>query len=197
MCVTDVRVASAAMAPDHAILITEFFEQLMGVVSVGFFVGEVWDLRVGGAVHWSPLLRIENVAIATNCRIGGPFVTGKCNIPTRIIQLRRDGVQFFPEFLGHLEIVSLVGADIHERSVAGKLEVCAGVIGAECFIGLAVKIAPVVDGGIVRQVARSERVRVAQLQSTVITNDNTGVTFASEAEAFDDCGKFARPECNC
>ena len=74
-------------------------------------------------VYLPPFLAEKYVAIATDCRVTGPFVTGKSDETAGFVMVCSQFVEEFPEGIVDLEIVRLVAGDVEECLVAGEIEI--------------------------------------------------------------------------
>ena len=80
-----------------------------------------------------PFVHEKDVPIAAEPGIAGPFPPREHDETAVFGKLGRKLVQHPPEFIGNLEVVALMDADIEKSLVAGELEIISGRIVAAGF----------------------------------------------------------------
>src|SRR6185295_9873899 len=108
----------------------------------------------------------------------------------RLVEGARQRVELAPERAGDLEVVALVAHDVEEGLVAAELEVFARRVGAERFVGLPVRIAPVVQERLTRG-RHAKEIGPAQLLSVLAEHANIEIGWIGNSKAVDDSGETA------
>ena len=156
----DIRIAPAAMGPDHAVLVPEPLEQHMRVMRIARLVREIRHLRMRGAIDRPPLLAKEHVPVPADRGVRRPLIARDRHEPPGLVQPRGQRVQILPERPGDLEVVALMRTHIHEGPVAGEQEVGLRRVGAERLVGLPVQIPPEMQP--VRRLGDAQRIAPAK-----------------------------------
>ena len=139
----DIGIAPADMREHGTVFVFQRAEQIAGRGGIGINVGQVIDQCMRGTVYLPSLVHVQDIAVAAKPGIAGPFPAGKHDETIILGKFHGKLVEPLPEFIGDLEVVALVYADIEKRLVAREIVEITRRISADGFLRLAMQVAPV------------------------------------------------------
>src|SRR5829696_9852 len=106
----NIGVTSSHMRDHDGIFAIERAEEVTGSVAVARAPALRIDEDAGRSADRAPFVAEKDVPIATHAGVARPFVSRHTDELARTVERRREPVQFRPERVGDLEIVSALGA---------------------------------------------------------------------------------------